>query len=61
MQVDQPSVTRERVESIIRGKKHNKNRYYVDARKEYRFKFGLDPRGEYDDRMPDDLDGLYWT
>ena len=61
LQVDQPSVTRERVESIIRGKKHSKNRYYVDARKEYLFKFRLDPRGEYDDRLPDDLDGLYWT
>lgn len=61
LQVDQPYVTRERVESIIRGKKHNMNRYYVDARREYRFKFGLDPRGDYNDRLPDDLDGLYWT
>jgi hypothetical protein len=61
LQIDQPVARRQGVESVIRGKKHSMNRYYVDARKEYRFKFGLDPRGEYDDRLPDDLDGIYWT
>lgn len=60
LQVDSLSVSQEKVAALIRGNKHVDNGFYIECRREYRFVCGLDPRGEYKDRLADGLDGRYW-
>jgi hypothetical protein len=60
LQISSFSLSREQVANLIRGGKPDKFKYYHECRREYRFRAGLDPRGDYTDRLPDGLDGQYW-
>ena len=60
LQITSFSLSREKVADLIRGGNEDKFKYYQECRREYRFAAGLDPRGDYTDRLPDELDGKYW-
>ena len=61
LQVDSLSLSKEKVADLIRGEKHSYNKTYVQARWDYLFATGQDPRGDYTDRLPDGLDSRYYV
>ena len=61
LQVNSMSLSKEQVANLIRGGRPDKLTYYQECRRFYRYTAGLDPRGEYKDRLPDELDGVFWA
>ena len=60
LQITSMSLSKQKVAELIGGGKDDTFKYYKECRREYRFAAGLDPRGDYSDRLPDELDGQYW-